>query len=168
MGFIRNSWKKFRAHGRWISTTVALLCFLLGIALGPEYFPYVTDEHVQSLVLAVLGIIWIGQITAVFVMLALHPRKRIEWATLSKSVAFALIVSRAFFTRFTGIIVAPWQDLIFWTLMGFLTGFFSLAVIIEWGRIAVLMVKRDRRNVMYIGGGLLALIIVIVLLLWLF
>lgn len=114
--------------------------------------------------LTFLGIMFIGTFVALIVMIALHPRNRGEWAEFSKALCIVLILSRSFLTRFTGISFSPIQDLAFWLLLLPLITFFTLNIIFTWGQIALDMV--GRRDRMYIGGGFLLVVLMILLLIW--
>ena len=80
--------------------------------------------------------IFLGQIFAISVMLLVWPRKRIEWATVSKSLAFAIVLTRALYIRTVdGSMWPPGMDLTYWVIVGLLILFFDVSVVMEWGKI---------------------------------
>jgi hypothetical protein len=91
---------------------------------------------VELVTKAVLIFVFIGQMVMLPIMLLLRPRKRIEWATLMKTLAFVIILLRALYVRSAD--SNPWPphiDLMYWLFLGLLVVFFDVSVIIEWGKI---------------------------------
>lgn len=112
---------------------------------------------------AVLALMLIGTFVAWIVMMVLHPRTRLEWAEFCKALCIVSILSRAFYTRFSGYQFTPIQDLVFWVLMIPPIAFFSINIIITWGLIAWDMCCGYRKDSkMHIGGGLLLAILIVI------
>ena len=109
----------------------------------------------------VLALSFVALAEALTVIALRRPETRMQWGETAKVTTFIAIISRAFFTRVTGIMVTIEQDLVFWFcgLLGI--AFYVLALNLEWLPVVVQRYRDSRMKWLIYGVAVLIVVVIV-------